>query len=58
MALRKKRLPSWANAERFNHFYRFAVNTSIPASEEGKHLRAGDSIRLCWSVQRKYLLRD
>jgi uncharacterized protein len=46
MALRKKRLPSWANADRFNHFYRFAVNTSIPASEEGKHLRVGDSIRL------------
>ena len=46
MALRKKRLPSWANADRFNHFYRFAVNTSIPASEAGKYLCVGDSIRL------------
>jgi len=46
MALRKKGLPSWADAHRFNHFYRFAVNTSIPASEEGKHLCVGDSIRL------------
>jgi uncharacterized protein len=46
MALRKTRLPSWANADRFNHFYRFAVNTSIPASEEGKYLSVGDSIHL------------
>jgi uncharacterized protein YcbX len=44
MALRKKRLPSWANPERFNHFYRFAVNTSIPASETGKTLRVGDTV--------------
>jgi uncharacterized protein len=44
MALRKKRLPSWANSERFNHFYRFAVNTSIPASETGKTLRVGDTV--------------
>jgi uncharacterized protein YcbX len=46
MTLRKKRLPSWANADRFNHFYRFAVNTSLPPSEEGKYLRVGDPIRL------------
>jgi uncharacterized protein YcbX len=44
MALRKKRLPPWANADRFNHFYRFAVNTSLPPSEEGKYLRVGDTI--------------
>jgi uncharacterized protein len=46
MALRKKRLPSWANAGRFNHFYRFAVNTSLPPSEVGKYLCVGDPIRL------------
>jgi uncharacterized protein len=44
IALRKKRLPTWANSERFNHFYRFAVNTSIPVSEAGKILRVGDTI--------------
>jgi uncharacterized protein YcbX len=44
MALRKKHLPSWANLDRFNHFYRFAVNTSIPSSEAGKILRVGDRV--------------
>ena len=42
MQLRKETLPSWANAQRFNHFYRFALNTSIPVSEAGKELRVGD----------------
>ena len=44
MQLRKETLPAWANAQRFNHFYRFAVNTSIPPSEAGKALRAGDAV--------------
>jgi uncharacterized protein YcbX len=44
MALRKENLPSWANIDRFNHFYRFALNTSIPASEAGKILRVGDVV--------------
>jgi hypothetical protein len=43
MELRKKFLPEWANADRFNHFYRFAVNTSIPPTEAGKILRTGDA---------------
>jgi MOSC domain-containing protein len=42
--LRKENLPAWANAQRFNHFYRFAVNTSIPPSEAGKLLRIGDAV--------------
>jgi uncharacterized protein YcbX len=46
MELRKKFLPPWANAQRFNHFYRFAVNTSIPPSEAGKILRVGDGIQI------------
>jgi uncharacterized protein len=46
MELRRKNLPDWSDAGRFNHFYRFAVNTSIPASEAGKSLRIGDPIRL------------
>ncbi|MGA9778587.1 MAG: MOSC domain-containing protein [Limisphaerales bacterium] len=44
MDLRKKHLPAWANPQRFNHFYRFAVNTSIPPTESGKPLRAGDRL--------------
>lgn len=44
MELRKEHLPTWANADRFNHFYRFAVNTSIPPSEAGKMLRVGDEV--------------
>jgi uncharacterized protein YcbX len=45
MQLRKEHLPAWANVQRFNHFYRFAVNTSIPATEAGKKLRVGDVLR-------------
>jgi hypothetical protein len=45
-ALREEHLPEWANAQRFNHFYRFAVNTSIPPSEAGKRLRVGDVVRI------------
>lgn len=46
MEQRGKALPPWANAARFNHFYRFAVNTSIRPSESGKTLRTGDLIEL------------
>ena len=46
MELRKQHLPPWANAQRFNHFYRFAVNTSVPPSEAGKTLRVGDAVEL------------
>ncbi|HTV75357.1 MAG TPA: hypothetical protein VMD57_00045, partial [Candidatus Baltobacteraceae bacterium] len=46
MELRKKFLPEWANAQRFNHYYRFAVNTSIPPGETGKSLRVGDAVML------------
>jgi len=44
MELRKKHLPGWANAQRFNHFYRFTVNTSIPPAEAGKSVRVGDAL--------------
>jgi MOSC domain-containing protein len=46
MALRKESLPAWTNKERFNHYYRLAVNTSIPASEAGKMLHVGDAVHL------------
>jgi hypothetical protein len=46
MALRKEYLPPWAELDHFNHFYRFATNTSIPLSEQGKVLRVGDVVCL------------
>jgi uncharacterized protein YcbX len=46
MEQRKKFLPPWANAQRFNHYYRFAVNTSIPPGEAGKIMRLGDVVGL------------
>lgn len=46
MALRRETLPPWAAADQFNHFYRFAVNTSVPTSESGKVLRVGDEVAL------------
>jgi uncharacterized protein len=44
MEQRKKMLPEWSNATRFNHFYRFAINTSVPPTEAGKELRVGDPV--------------
>jgi len=41
---RERRLPPWSDSRRFNHYYRFAVNTSIPAVEVGKRLRIGDAL--------------
>ncbi len=44
MQLRKENLPPWANMQRFNHFYRFAVNTTVPPTEAGKRLHVGDAV--------------
>lgn len=41
---RKEQLPTWATVDRFNHFYRLAVNTRIAPSEAGKHLQVGDFV--------------
>jgi uncharacterized protein YcbX len=38
---RASTLPSWAAKSRFNHYYRLAVNTRIPASEAGKPVTVG-----------------
>jgi hypothetical protein len=43
---REQTLPSWAARERFNHYYRFALNTSVPASEAGKVLTVGAPIEI------------
>jgi uncharacterized protein len=37
-------LPMEVDRSRFNHFYRAAVNTRIPATEAGKTLRVGDAV--------------
>lgn len=42
---RQSSLPAWAANERFNHYYRFAMNTKIAATEAGKMLRVGDEVR-------------
>ncbi len=42
--MRKENLPAWAIHERFDHFYRFAVNTSIPKTEVGKILAVEDEV--------------
>ena len=43
---REQTLPEWTARSRFDHFYRLAVNTRIPASENTKALRVGDSVAL------------
>ena len=43
---RAETLPPWAARGRFDHFYRFATNTMIPASEAGKVLQLGDPVIL------------
>ncbi|MBD2463744.1 MOSC N-terminal beta barrel domain-containing protein [Oscillatoria sp. FACHB-1407] len=44
VAKRQETLPAWAERSRFNHFYRLAVNTRLPASEEGKEICVGDRL--------------
>jgi uncharacterized protein len=39
-------LPSEVDRSRFNHFYRVAVNTCLPASAIGQTIQIGDSIQL------------
>jgi len=45
-AARQANVPPWSPAARFDHYFRLAVNTRIPASEWGKTLRAGDAVAL------------
>jgi uncharacterized protein len=45
MRRRQESLPPWADARRFNHYYRFAVNTSVPPGQAGMTLRLGDTIQ-------------
>lgn len=43
---RQASFPTSASKNRFNHYYRFAVNTTIASTEAGKILRVGDEVRV------------
>ncbi|XHX79596.1 MAG: MOSC domain-containing protein [Stenomitos frigidus ULC029] len=43
---RQETLPKWAEASRFNHFYRLAVNTRLLQPPAGGTLQVGDTIAL------------
>jgi hypothetical protein len=43
---RQQTLPHWTVADRFNHFYRVAVNTNIPSTEAGKQIHVGDPLQI------------
>jgi len=45
MQCRKETLPLWANATRFNHFYRLTVNTRLKSAPQGAVLRTGDPMQ-------------
>jgi uncharacterized protein YcbX len=46
MELRGRTLPPWSVRERFNHFYRVAINTRPHGDQGGKLLRVGDRIEI------------
>lgn len=41
---RAAELPAWAERDRFDHFYRVAVNTRTPAGEAGRAIALGDPV--------------
>lgn len=41
---REASLPAWAPRNRFDHFYRFALNTKASEDQSGKRLRLGDEV--------------
>jgi uncharacterized protein YcbX len=43
---REETLPEWANADRFDHFFRLMVNTRVPESEWGDEVSVGDEVRV------------
>ncbi|MDX2244814.1 MAG: MOSC N-terminal beta barrel domain-containing protein [Leptolyngbyaceae cyanobacterium bins.302] len=46
VAKRQDALPDWTNRSRFNHFFRLAVNTRVPVSEQGKAVHIGDEVKI------------
>jgi uncharacterized protein YcbX len=43
---REAHLPAWANAARFDHFYRLAVNTRLMSLSASTYIARGDSITI------------
>ena len=43
---RRQSLPPWSVPSRFDHFYRFSVNTRIYPTEAGKSVQVNDEVRL------------
>lgn len=46
MEKRDQTLPAWAEKSRFNHYYKFCINTKIPYSEAGKILNVENEISI------------
>ncbi len=46
VAKRWETLPEWAQRSQFNHFFRVAVNTRVPVSEERKEICLGDEVTI------------
>ncbi|APZ44477.1 MOSC domain-containing protein [Acidihalobacter ferrooxydans] len=44
-AQRRTELPDWAPQSRFTHYYRFTLNTGVPAAFSGGELHVGDALR-------------
>ncbi len=44
--LRERTLPYWSTRERFNHFYRVAINTRLASTERGDVVRVGDELEI------------
>jgi uncharacterized protein YcbX len=49
MELRKRKLPEWADASRFNHYYRIAVNTRLAGNRPGE-VKVSDGIKVIGPV--------
>lgn len=43
---RRQTLPSWADAGRFDHYYRLAVNTRLAIPGEGGQIEVGDEVAI------------
>jgi uncharacterized protein len=41
---RKAHLPEWARGDRFDHYYRFTLNTQVAPSEAGKTIHLHDAV--------------
>ncbi|MFW6018257.1 MAG: MOSC domain-containing protein [Halapricum sp.] len=49
---RRETLPSWANDERFDHYYRVMVNTRTPEESRGKRVSVGTEVVIGDTVER------